>query len=316
MAKATRQSFGEALAKVGETDSRLVVLDADLAKSTGTGPFQKKFPARHFEMGIAEQNMIGAAAGLALAGKVPVAASFACFLVNRLETIRVAVSYNKTNVKLAGTHAGIGIGDDGTSQMGLEDVAAMRALPYMTVLQPADDLEARQMTEWMVAHDGPVYIRLTRQVVADVHEAGYRFAPGKSDVVYEPAAPKGGQGKLQATVFASGGTVGPAVEAAKTLAERGFRARVVNAGTLMPFDGEAVAKAAAEGQRIVAVEDHNVTGGLGSAVCESLGERGLACRVVRLGLTTFGESASGAELYEKYGLSAPHIVEACLKNLD
>jgi transketolase len=314
MAKATRQSFGEALAKVGETDPRLVVLDADLAKSTGTGPFLKKFPARHLEMGIAEQNMIGAAAGLALAGKVPVAASFACFLVNRLETIRVAVSYNKTNVKLAGTHAGIGIGDDGTSQMGLEDVAAMRALPHFTVLQPADDLEARQMTEWMVAHDGPVYIRLSRQVLPDVHAPGYRFAPAKSDVVHEPAAGKGA--KLQATVFASGGTVGPAVEAAKELAARGFRARVVNAGTLMPFDAEAVAAAAAESQRIVTVEDHNVTGGLGSAVCEVLGERGLACRVVRLGLTTFGESATGAELYEKYGLSAPHIVEACLKNLD
>lgn len=316
MAKATRQSFGEALAAVGDKDPRLVVLDADLAKSTGTAPFAKKFPARHLEFGIAEQNMIGAAAGLALSGKVPVAASFACFLVNRLETIRVAVSYNKANVKLAGTHAGIGIGDDGTSQMGLEDVAAMRALPDMTVLQPADDLEARQMTEWMVAHDGPVYIRLTRQVVADVHAADYRFRPGKSDVVFEPAAPSGGQGRLQATVFASGGTVGPAVEAARALAGRGFRARVVNVGSLTPFDGEAVAKAAAESQRIVAVEDHNVTGGLGSAVCEALAERGLACRVVRLGLTTFGESASGAELYEKYGLSAPHIVEACVKNLD
>ncbi|MBI3299202.1 MAG: transketolase family protein [Elusimicrobia bacterium] len=315
MPKATRQSFGDALVRIGEKDSRLVVLDADLSKSTGTGGFLKKFPERHFEFGIAEQNMIGAAAGLALCGKVPVAASFSCFLIGRLETIRVAVAYNKTNVKLAGTHAGIGIGDDGTSQMGLEDVAAMRALPGMTVLQPADDLEARQMTEWMIAHDGPVFIRLTRQVVPDVHAEGYRFQLGKADVLHEPAAAKG-EAKLQATVFASGGTVGPAVDAAKSLAARGFRVRVVNAGSLMPFDLEAPARAAAESQRIVTVEDHNITGGLGSAVCEAVATSGLGCPVVRLGLESFGESASGAELYEKYGLSAEHIVEACLRNLN
>ncbi|MDE2292612.1 MAG: transketolase family protein [Elusimicrobia bacterium] len=316
MAKATRNSFGEALEAIGAKDERLVVLDADLAKSTCTTGFMKKFPARHFEFGIAEQNMIGAAAGLAMAGKVPVAASFACFLIGRLEPIRVAVAYNRTNVKLAGTHAGIGIGEDGTSQMGLEDVAAMRALPNMTVLQPADDAEARQMTQWMVSHDGPVYIRLTRQKLDDVHGAGYRFALGKADVVHEPAAPKKGKAKLQAVVFASGGTVGPAVAAAKTLGEKGFRVRVVNAGTLLPFDLDSVKRAAADGQRIVTVEDHNVVGGLGSAVCEALAVQGLACPVVRLGMTTFGESATGEELYEKYGLCAPHIVEACLRNLN
>lgn len=314
MGKASRQSFGEALAALGEKHPELVVLDADLGKSTSTGAFMKKFPGRHLEFGIAEQNMIGAAAGLALCGKVPVAASFSAFLIGRLETIRVAVAYNKTNVKLAGTHAGIGIGEDGTSQMGLEDVAAMRALPNMTVLQPADDAETRQMTEWMLAHDGPVFIRLSRQNLDDVHGPGYRFALGKADKVHEPEAAKGAA-RLQACVFASGGTVGPAVAAAKDLAGRGFRVRVVNAGSLMPFDREAVARAAADSQRIVTVEDHNVTGGLGSAVCEALALQGLACPVVRLGLTTFGESATGPELYDKYGLSAPHIVEACLKNL-
>ena len=313
MGKASRQSFGEALAAIGEKNQALVVLDADLGKSTSTGAFMKKFPGRHLEFGIAEQNMIGAAAGLALCGKVPVAASFSAFLIGRLETIRVAVAYNNTNVKLAGTHAGIGIGEDGTSQMGLEDVAAMRALPNMTVLQPADDAETRQMTEWMVAHQGPVFIRLTRQNLDDVHAASYRFVPGKADTVFEPEGAK--EAKLQAAVFASGGTVGPAVAAAKDLAKRGFRVRVVNAGSLAPFDHEAVARAASDCQRIVTVEDHNITGGLGSAVCEALAVQGLACPVVRLGLTTFGESATGPELYDKYGLSAPHIVEACLKNL-
>ncbi len=317
MAKATRNSFGETLERLGASNQDLVVLDADLGKSTCTVGFMKKFPERHFDFGIAEQNMIGAAAGMALCGKVPVAASFACFLIGRLETIRVAVAYNKTNVKLAGTHAGIGIGDDGTSQMGLEDVAAMRALPNMTVLQPGDDIEAQQMTEWMVGHQGPVYIRLTRQKLADVHSAGYTFRLGIADVVHEPAPPKKGAApKLQATVFASGGTVGPAVDAAKDLAKRGFQVRVINAGTLLPFDIDAVARAAADSQRLVTVEDHNIIGGLGSAVCEALGVQGLACPVVRLGMSTFGESATGEELYEKYGLSAPHIVEACLKNLN
>ncbi|MCM2305659.1 MAG: transketolase family protein, partial [Elusimicrobia bacterium] len=265
----------------------------------------------HFEMGIAEQNMIGVAAGLALSGKIPVLTSFACFLIGRVESIRVSAAYNQTNMKLVGTHAGIGIGEDGTSQMGLEDVAAMRALPHMTVLQPADHEETRQAVRWMIEHKGPVYIRLTRQKMPDVHGPDYKWQPNKIDVVFEPAKKPA---KYQATIIASGGPVPHAVEAAKLLEAKGFAVRVANASTLLPFDGDTVARLAADSQRIVAVEDHNVHGGLGSAVCEAIAERGISCPVVRIGLRSFGESATPEELYEKYGLTAPSIAEACLKN--
>ncbi len=312
MPKATRQSFGETLARVGESDQNVVVLDADLSKSTMTVDFRKKFPDRHFEIGIAEQNMIGIAAGLALCGKTPVVTSFACFLIGRLETIRIAVAYNRTNVKLVGTHAGIGIGPDGTSQMGLEDIGAMRSLPHMTILQPADDAETKQAVEWMLAHKDPVYIRLTRQKMQDVHGADYKFKVGVADTIYEPDNAKG---TLQATIFVSGGPVGEAMSAAGLLAQKGHAVRVVNAASLAPFDKAAVVRAADAGGRIVTVEDHNVVGGLGSAVCEALAESGKACPVVRLGVRDFGESGSGSELYKKYGLSSEHIMEACLRDL-
>lgn len=311
-AKATRESFGETILEVAEKDPRVVVLDADLSKSTMTQPFMKKFPARHFEVGIAEQNMVGMAAGLALSGKVPVLTSFACFLIGRVETIRVSCAYNDTNVKLVGTHAGIGIGEDGTSQMGLEDVAAMRALPHMTILQPADHVETQQAVRWMVEHKGPVYIRLTRQKMPDVHAPGYKWEPGKVDVLWEPAKKPA---KFHATLVASGGPVPHAVEAAKQLEAKGFACRVVNASTLLPFDDAGIARFARDSQRLVTVEDHNVHGGLGSAVCEAVAEHGIACPVVRVGLRSFGESATPEQLYEKYGLTAPAIVEACLKNL-
>ena len=312
MLKATRESFGDALLALGETNQDLVVLDADLSKSTMTQAFMKKFPARHLETGIAEQNMVGIAAGLALSGKTPVLASFACFLAGRLETIRVSAAYNRTNIKLVGTHAGIGIGEDGTSQMGLEDVAAMRALPHMTVLQPADDVETRQAVAWMIEHEGPVYLRLTRQKMPDVHASDYKWRLNKIDVLWEPAKKPA---KYQATIIASGGPVPHAVSAAKSLAAKGFAVRVANASTLAPFDGAAIARFAKDSQRLVAVEDHNVNGGLGSAVCEAAAERGLAVPTVRLGLRDFGESATPDQLYEKYGLTAPSIAEACLKNL-
>lgn len=310
-AKATRESFGETILEIAATNENLVVLDADLSKSTMTQPFMKKYPARHFEMGIAEQNMIGVAAGLALSGKIPVLTSFACFLIGRVESIRVSAAYNQTNMKLVGTHAGIGIGEDGTSQMGLEDVAAMRALPHMTILQPADHSETQQAVRWMIEHKGPVYIRLTRQKMPDVHGPDYKWQPNKIDVIYEPAKKPA---KYQATIIASGGPVPHAVEAAKLLEAKGFAVRVANASTLLPFDGETVARLAADSQRIVTVEDHNVHGGLGSAVCEAIAERGISCPVVRLGLRSFGESATPEELYEKYGFTAPSLAEACLKN--
>ena len=312
MLKATRESFGDAILALGETNPNLVVLDADLSKSTMTQAFMKKFPARHIEVGIAEQNMVGIAAGLALSGKTPVLASFACFLIGRLETIRVSAAYNQTNMKLVGTHAGIGIGEDGTSQMGLEDVAAMRALPHMTVLQPADDSETRQSVAWMLEHKGPVYIRLTRQKMPDVHGADYKWQLNKIDVLWEPAKKPA---KFQATIIASGGPVPHAIEAAKSLEAKGFAVRVANASTLAPFDSDAIARFGKDSQRFVTVEDHNVNGGLGSAVCEAAAERGLGVPTVRMGMRDFGESATPDQLYEKYGFMAPSIAEACLKNL-
>lgn len=313
MAKASRQAFGEALLKLAPSRPDMVVLDADLSKSTMTAAFAKQYPERHFEFGIAEHNMLGAAAGLAFCGKVPVATSFACFLAGRLETIRVSIAYSRANVKMVGTHAGLGIGEDGATQMGLEDVAAMRALPGVAVVQPADEAETLQAVEWMLGHDGPVYLRLTRQTLPDVHGPDYRFRCGASDCVHEPSP---GEGRLQATVFASGGTVGPAVEAARALAQRGFRVRVLNCATLAPFDEAAVQEAASSSQRLVTVEDHNLVGGLGSAVCEALASRGKACPVLRLGAREFGESGTAEELYRKHGLSSEHIAEACVRNLD
>ena len=309
--KATREAFGEAVVALGEKNPNVVVLDADLSKSTMTVNFAKKFPQRHFECGIAEQNMIGMAAGMALSGKVPFLTSFACFLIGRVETIRVSAAYNNTNMKLIGTHAGIGIGEDGTSQMGLEDVACMRALPHMVVLQPADARETQQAVEWAAAHQGPVYLRLTRQKMDDVHPEGWKFQVGKNDVLWQPDGAK----HFQATIFASGGPVPHAIAAAKDLQKRGFNARVVNACSLMPFDEESVAQFAKDSDRIVTVEDHNVTGGLGSAVSEAAAARGVGVPVVRVGVRSFGESATPEQLYDKYGLSAPHIVEACLRNL-
>lgn len=313
MAKATRAAFGEALLALADKFPNLVVLDADLSKSTMTQNFMKKYPQRHLELGIAEQNMIGVGAGLAMCGKIPVVTSFSCFLINRLETIRVSCAYNRTNVKLVGTHAGIGIGEDGTSQMGLEDVGAMRSLPHMIVLQPADAAETAQAVEWMLSHDGPVFLRLTRQNMPDVHGEGYKWRLGKCDTLWEPETkPK----HYQATVFVSGGPVPEAMKAAQDLLPRGFNIRVVNAGTLKPFDDDAVARFAADSDRLVTVEDHNVIGGLGTAVCEAVATRGIGVPVVKVGVRDFGESATPEQLYETYGLSAPHIAEACLRNLN
>lgn len=311
MAKATREAFGDAIVALAEKDQRIVVLDADLSKSTMTQNFKKKFPERHFEFGIAEQNMIGAGAGMALCGKVPFVTSFACFLIGRAETIRVSAAYNKTNLKLVGTHAGLGIGEDGTSQMGLEDLGQMRSLPNVTILQPADEAETRQAVAWAAAHEGPVYLRLTRQKMEDVHDASYKFQVGKCDVLWQAKDAK----HFQATIFASGGPVPHAVKAAKDLESRGFKARVVNAGTILPFDDEAAARFAKDSDRLVTVEDHNVTGGLGSAVCEAVASAGVGVPVVRVGARSFGESATPEQLYEKYGLHANAIVDACLRNL-
>ncbi len=305
MAKATREAFGEALVKVG-ADPRHVVLDGDLMKSNYTYLFKEEYPDRFVECGIAESNMIGVAAGLALSGKVAWASSFSCFLSGRLEVIRMSVGYNDANVRLAGTHAGIGIGDDGASQMALEDVAAMRALPNMAVIQPCDEAETTAVVEYLAnEHEGPAYLRLTRQKLDDVNHDGYRFEFGKVSKVRDGS---------DVCLFATGATVQEALQAAEELAKDGIEACVVNVHTLAPVDAEGIVREAEHcGGKAVSVEDHNVVGGLGSAVAESLAQAGSGARLTVLGCRDYGQSGSAAELYDAYGISAKYVAEAARK---
>jgi len=302
MGKATREAFGEALVKVGG-DPKHVVLDGDLMKSNFTYLFKEAYPERFVEVGIAESNMVGVAAGLALSGKVAWASSFSCFLAGRLETIRMSVGYNRANVRLAGTHAGIGIGDDGASQMALEDVAAMRALPNMVVIQPCDEAETVAAVEYLAnEHEGPAFLRLTRQKLDDVNDDGYRFEFGKAVTLLEC---------FDVLLVGTGATVQEALKAADELAGEGVQARVLNVHTLKPIDAEGVVAAAdSSGGRVVTVEDHNVVGGLGSAVAEVLAEAGSGARLKVLGCHDYGQSGSAEELYDAYGISAKHVAEA------
>jgi transketolase len=298
-AKATRQAFGEALVEVGAENENVVALDADLSKSTMTKLFAAKFPDRFFEFGIAESNMIGAAAGLALSGKIPFACSFACFLTGRYETIRISVAYSKAAVRLVGTHAGIGIGEDGNSQMGLEDVSIMRALPNMTVIQPCDEIETKQAVRCLVTHsEGPSYLRLTRQKLPEVHGDDYRFELGKGVILRDGS---------NVTIFATGGVVANALAAADALAEEGIHARVVNIHTIKPIDEELIARCARETGALFTVEDHTIIGGMGGAVAETAGQYA-PVPVYRWGLPNcFGESGSPEALYRKYELDAEGI---------
>jgi transketolase len=303
--KASRAAFGEALLELGAKDERIVTVDADLSKSTMTGGFGKKFPDRHFNVGIAESGMIGLAAGLALTGHVPFACSFACFLVGRFETIRVSVAYSDAPVKLVGTHVGVAIGEDGYTQMGLEDMACLRALPNIPILQPADEIETRQAVAYAVEHPGPIYLRLTRQGLEPVHETSYRFRFGKADVL-RPGH--------DVTVLVTGGTVWYALEAAKALAAEGIQAEVVNVGTVKPLDEETILRSAGRTGHVVTVEDHSISGGLGSAVAEMLAEL-MPTPLKRIGVTTFGESGDMKGLYAKHGLDAAGITAVVRKFL-
>jgi transketolase len=304
-AKASRAAFGEALIDLGAKDPRIVTLDADLSKSTMTVAFAKKYPDRAFNLGIAEANMIGVAAGLAMAGKVPFAASFACFLVGRFETIRISVAYTGANVKLVGTHSGIAIGEDGYSQMGLEDIACIRSLPNIPVIQPADEVETKQVVAYAVEHQGPLYLRLTRQNLEPVSPAGYQFRFGKWARLRD-----GGD----VTVIASGGTVFNALEAAKLLEADGIRAEVLNAACIKPLDEEMLLASARRTGHVVTVEDHGLAGGLGGAVSEFLVET-QPTPTRRLGVQGFGESGDPKGLYAKHGLDPAGIARSVKKFL-
>lgn len=295
---ATRQTFGETLAKLGEKYPNIVVLDADLAKSTKSELFAKKFPNRFFEMGISEANMIGAGAGLALSGKIPFICSFGCFVVGRFDQIRMSVGYTNAAVRIVGTHAGVGIGEDGHSQMALEDIAMLRTLPNMLVLQPADDLETAAMVEELVHRKEPAYLRLLRQNVPRVHKEGTEFKIGKIQPLVE------GKDLL---ILATGGLVANSVEAAKTLSSQGITAGVANVSSIKPLDEEFLKKALTKYSRFVTAEDHFVTGGLGGAVAEFLAGQGKG-KLLRIGVgERFGQSGSPEALYEEYGFTPAHI---------
>ncbi|MBI3018908.1 MAG: transketolase family protein [Deltaproteobacteria bacterium] len=304
--KASRTAFGETLVHMGEKHPEIVVLDADLSVSTKSAGFAKKFPDRFFHMGIAEANMIGTAAGLALSGKTPFLCSFGCFVAGRFETIRISIAYNQVNARIMGTHAGLGIGEDGYTQMALEDIALMRSLPGMGVLQPGDPVETRKMIEYLSSHHkGPVYVRLTRQNLVSLFSEDYEFEYGKGVVLKE--------GK-DIALLATGGVVYNSYVASQTLEKEGISSTVINIHTLKPIEEELIVHTAKSHKRLVTVEDHNIIGGLGSAVSEVLAENGIGTPLLRIGVEDiYGESGTAENLYEKYGLSINKIYEKTLQ---
>ena len=297
---ATRNSYGNALVELGKEHEELVVLDADLAGSTQTAVFGKVFPERHINCGIAEANMTGVAAGLAAAGKVPFMSSFAMFATARnFEQIRNSIGYPQLNVKIAASHAGISVGEDGATHQCLEDMALMRQIPGMVVLNPADDVEARAAIKAAYEHVGPVYIRLGRLAVPVLNdEENYTFEIGKGVVLKEGT---------DVTIFATGLEVYESVLAAEMLEKDGISAEVVNIHTIKPIDKELVIASATKTGKVVTVEEHFTTGGLGSAVCEVLSENA-PTKVLRIGINdVFGESGPALELIHKYELDAEGI---------
>lgn len=299
---ATRESYGNALAELGKEHEDVVVLDADLAAATKTGVFKKAFPERHIDCGIAESNMIGVAAGLAAAGKVPFASSFAMFAAGRaFEQVRNSVGYPKLNVKIGATHAGISVGEDGATHQCNEDIALMRTIPGMVVINPSDDVEARAAVKAAYEHQGPVYLRFGRLAVPVINDReDYKFELGKGVVLRE--------GK-DLTIIASGLPVANCLEAAEKLAADGIDAKVINIHTIKPLDNELIVAAAKETGKVVTVEEHSVIGGLGSAVCDVLSEQA-PVKVLKIGINdTFGESGPALELIRKYGLDAESIYE-------
>ncbi len=297
---ATRESYGNALAELGAEFENLVVLDADLAAATKTGVFKKAFPDRHIDCGIAECNMIGIAAGLAATGKIPFASSFAMFAAGRaFEQVRNSVGYPKLNVKIGATHAGISVGEDGATHQCNEDIALMRTIPGMVVLNPSDDVEAKAAVRAAIEHEGPVYLRFGRLAVPVINDKpDYKFELGKGVVLRE--------GK-DVTIIATGLPVSECLAAADKLAADGIDAKVINIHTIKPLDEELVLAAAKETGKVVTVEEHSVIGGLGSAVCDVLSEK-CPTKVMKIGINdTFGESGPAVELVKKYGLDADSI---------
>ena len=298
---ATRDRYGNALKELGKDHPDLVVLDADLASATKTSIFKKEFPDRHFDCGIAEGNMVVAAAGMSTMGLVPFVSTFAMFSAGRaFEQIRNSIGYPHLNVKIGATHGGISVGEDGASHQCCEDFALMRSIPGMTVICPSDDVEARAAVKAAYQMEGPVYLRFGRLAVPVFHEESYQFQIGKGEVVRE--------GKDLA-IIATGLMVNEAIEAAKTLEAEGISARVVNMATIKPLDEELVLDCARSCGKIITCEEHSVIGGLGEAVCGLLAEK-LPTPVRKIGVNDeYGHSGPAAALLKQFGLSAEHIAQ-------
>ena len=298
---ATRESYGNALAELGREHADVVVLDADLAGATKTSTFKKEFPDRHFDCGIAEGNMMAVAAGIASMGMVPFASTFAMFAAGRaFEQVRNSIGYPHLNVKIGATHGGISVGEDGASHQCCEDFALMRSIPGMTIICPADDVEARAAVKAAYEFEGPVYLRFGRSGVPVFHDEDFKFEIGKGEVL---------QDGNDVAIIATGIMVGEAIKAGEELRSEGINARVINLSTIKPLDEELILKAASECGKIVTCEEHSIIGGLGEAVSSLLSEK-LPVPVRRIGVNDeFGHSGPAAELLKDFGLSAENIVD-------
>ena len=299
--KATRQSYGEALLELGKENKNVVVFDADLSTATKTNLFAKEFPDRFFDMGIAEQNMISTAAGIATCGKIAYASTFAVFAAGRAyDQIRNSVCYPKLNVKICATHAGITVGEDGATHQMLEDISMMRTLPNMTVISTSDDIETKWAVKEISKINGPVYLRLSRLATPVIYNENQKFEIGKAIQI--------GDG-TDATIFATGVTVSEALKAQEQLKENGIDVRVVDIHTIKPIDRDIIIKCAKETKKLISIEDHNVVGGLGSAISEVLTDE-CPTKLIRLGINdTFGKSGNAVELMEYFGITAERIIE-------
>ncbi|MGN0547721.1 MAG: transketolase family protein [Acutalibacteraceae bacterium] len=299
---ATREAYGKALVELGEKNDKVVVLDADLAAATKTGMFKKAFPDRFIDCGISESNMMGVAAGLATTGYTVFASTFAMFAAGRAyEQVRNSIAYPHLNVKIGATHAGISVGEDGASHQCCEDIALMRAIPGMTIINPADAVEARAAVLAAAEYEGPVYMRFGRLAVPAIFDESYKFEWGKAVVLSEGT---------DVTICATGLMVNEAIEAKKILAEQGISAEIVNVHTIKTLDKETVLRSASKTGAVVTAEEHSIIGGLGSAVAEAVCEGGKPVPVVRLGVNdVFGKSGPAVELLHIFGLDAQNIVE-------
>lgn len=304
--KATRQSYGEALLELGKENENIVVFDADLSTATKTSLFAKEFPDRFFDMGIAEQNMISTAAGMATCGKIPYASTFAVFAAGRAyDQIRNSVCYPKLNVKICATHAGITVGEDGATHQMIEDISLMRTLPNMTVISTSDDLQTKWAVKEISKINGPVYLRLSRLATPIIYDENQKFEIGKAVQI--------GEG-TDATIFATGVTVSEAIKAQRILKEKGINIRVIDVHTIKPIDKEMIVKCAKETKKLISIEDHNIIGGLGSAISEVLADE-CPTKLIRIGIKdTFGKSGKAIELMKYFGITAEDLVRQMVQS--